>query len=145
MQDFAEIWRGAEKIVYSRTLESVSSAGTRIERDLDPEAIRTMKTASERDITVGGAHLAAQAIKAGVVDEYHVLVTPVVAGGGTRALPSGARVTLELLDETRFSGGAVHLHYRPYAPYRAQSMRAGRRIGPWLMCARFPQCPWTAA
>jgi dihydrofolate reductase len=112
MQDFAEIWQGADKIVYSKTLETVTSARTRIERDLDPEAVRQLKASAGRDITVGGPDLAAQAIKAGLVDEYHLFVTPVVVGGGTQSLPNGVRLELELLDERRFGNGVVHLRYR---------------------------------
>jgi dihydrofolate reductase len=112
MQDFAQIWQAADKIVYSKTLETVSSARTRIERDFDPEAVRQMKARAERDITVGGPELAAQAIRAGLVDEYHLLVTPVVVGGGKRSLPDNVRVNLELRDVRRFGNGVVHLHYR---------------------------------
>jgi dihydrofolate reductase len=112
MQDFAEIWRGAEKIVFSRTLESVSSARTRIERDFEPEAVRQMKARAERDITVGGPNLAAQAIKARLVDEYHLFLVPIVVGGGKQSLPDDVRLKLELLDERRFGNGMVHLHYR---------------------------------
>jgi dihydrofolate reductase len=112
MRDFAESWRAAEKIVYSRTLETISSARTRIERDFDPEAVRQLKAQAARDITVGGPELAAQAIKAGLVDEWHVFLTPAIVGGGTRFLPDGVRVNLELLDERRFGSGVVHLHYR---------------------------------
>jgi dihydrofolate reductase len=112
MQDFARIWRAADKVVYSRTLESVSSARTRLERDFAPEAIRRMKASADRDISVGGAELAGQAIEAGLVDECHLLLTPIVVGGGKQALPSGVRVELELLDERRFGNGVVHLHYR---------------------------------
>jgi dihydrofolate reductase len=110
-QDFAQIWRAADKVVYSRTLETVSSARTRIERDFDPEAVRRMKTQAERDIGVGGPDLAAQAFKAGLVDECHLFVTPIVVGGGKRSLPRNVRLELELLDERRFEGGVVHLHY----------------------------------
>jgi dihydrofolate reductase len=112
VEDFAEIWQAADKIVYSRTLETVSSARTRIERDFVPEAVRQMKAASRRDITVGGPDLAAQAIKAGLVDEYHLFVSPVVVGGGKQSLPDNVRLNLELLDERRFGNGVVHLHYR---------------------------------
>ncbi len=112
MQDFAQIWQAADKIVYSKTLETVSSARTRIERDFDPEAVRQMKARAGRDISVGGPELAAQAIKAGLVDEWHLFVTPIVVGGGKRSLPDDVRVKLELLDERRFEGGVVHLHYR---------------------------------
>ncbi len=110
--DFAQIWRAAEKIVYSRTLEAVSSTRTRIERDFDPEAVRSMKASAASDITVGGPELAAQAIAAGLVDEINLFLVPVLVGGGKRALPAGVRVNLELIDERRFRGGAVYLHYR---------------------------------
>jgi dihydrofolate reductase len=112
VRDFADIWQAADKIVYSKTLETVSTARTRVERDFDPVAVRQMKAAAGRDITVGGPHLAAQAIEAGLVDEYHMLVAPVVVGGGTQSLPDGARLLLELVDERRFGNGVVHLHYR---------------------------------
>ena len=111
-QDFAEIWQKADKIVYSRTLDTVSSARTRIERGFDPEAVRQMKARAGRDITVGGPDLAAQAIKAGLVDECHLFVAPVLVGGGKQAFPSHVRLKLELLDERRFGSGVVHLHYR---------------------------------
>jgi dihydrofolate reductase len=112
IRDYAEIWRAADKIVYSRSLETVSSARTRIERGFDPEAVRRMKASAERDITVGGPDLAAQAIKAGLVDEFRLLLTPIVVGGGTQSLPDGVRLELELLDERRFGNGVVHLRYR---------------------------------
>jgi dihydrofolate reductase len=112
MRDFAEIWRAANKIVYSRTLETVSSAKTRIERDFDPEAVRQMKARAGRDISVGGPDLAAQAIKAGLVDECHLFVSPIVVGGGKQSLPDNVRLKLDLLDERRFGNGVVHLHYR---------------------------------
>jgi dihydrofolate reductase len=115
IQDYAAIWQGADKIVYSRTLAKVSSARTRIERDFDPEAIRHMKATGARDVSVGGPHLAALAITAGLVDELHQLVTPIVVGGGNRFLPDGLRIKLELLDERRFGNGVVHLHYRTKA------------------------------
>jgi dihydrofolate reductase len=112
IQDFAEIWRAADKIVYSRTLDKVASARTRIERNFDPEAIRQMKSTSRADITVGGPHLAAEAIKAGLVDEIHLFLVPAVVGGGNRALIDNVRLDLELLDEHRFRSGVVHLHHR---------------------------------
>jgi dihydrofolate reductase len=112
MRDFAAIWQAADKIVYSTTLAAVSTARTRIERDFDPEAVRQMKARALSDITVGGPGLAAQAFEAGLVDECHLFLTPVVVGGGTRALPDGVRLSLELLDERRFGNGVVHLHYR---------------------------------
>jgi dihydrofolate reductase len=109
--DYAEIWQAADKVVYSKTLETVASSKTRIERDFDPEAIRQMKAAAGRDLSVGGPTLAAHAIKAGLVDEYHLFLTPVVVGGGTRSLPDGVRLNLDLLGERRFDNGVVHLHY----------------------------------
>jgi dihydrofolate reductase len=112
MRDFAQIWQAADKIVYSRTLERVTSARTRIERDFDPEAVRRTKAAAGRDLIVGGPDLAAHAIKAGLVDEWHLFVTPIVVGGGKRFVPDNVRVRLELLDERRFKGGMVYLHYR---------------------------------
>jgi dihydrofolate reductase len=110
-RDFAQIWQAADKIVYSKTLEAVSSARTRIERDFDPEAIRQMKASAGRDITVGGPDLAAQAIKAGLVDEYHLFVVPVAVGGGKQSLPDNVRLSLELRGVRRFDRGVVHLHY----------------------------------
>lgn len=110
--DYAQIWRAASKIVYSRTLEAVSGSRTRIERDFDPEAIRRMKTQTADDISIGGPHLAALAIEAGLVDEYQLFVAPVVTGGGTRSLPEGVRLDLELMDERRFGNGMVYLNYR---------------------------------
>jgi dihydrofolate reductase len=111
MRDFAAIWRGADKIVYSRTLETVASARTRIEREFDPEAVRRLKAEAERDVTVGGAGLAAQALAAGLVDELQLLIAPVIVGGGTHALPDGLRLDLELLDERRFANGVAFLRY----------------------------------
>jgi dihydrofolate reductase len=111
--EFAGIWQAAEKIVFSKTLVSVSSARTRIERDFDPSMVRQLKSTTGHDITVGGADLAGQAIRAGLVDELQMLVVPVIVGGGKRALPDGARSDLELLDTHRFASGAVYLSYRP--------------------------------
>jgi dihydrofolate reductase len=112
IRDFAELWRAADKIVYSTTLAEVSTARTRIERRFEPEAVRRLKATAERDITVGGSALAADALRAGLVDELHLFAVPIVIGGGTRWLPDGLRIALELLDERRFAGGVVHLHYR---------------------------------
>jgi dihydrofolate reductase len=112
MADYARIWQAAEKIVYSTTLDRTSSARTRIERAFDPEAVRRLKATAVRDVSLGGPTLAAHAIRAGLVDEYHVFLTPIVVGGGTRWLPDEARVRLELVAERRFDGGVVHLHYR---------------------------------
>ena len=111
-RDFALIWRAAEKIVYSRTLQTVSSARTRIERELDADAIRRLKQTSGTDITIGGAGLGGQAIAAGLVDELHLLLGPILVGGGKPALPGNVRARLELMDERRFRSGVVHLHYR---------------------------------
>jgi dihydrofolate reductase len=112
MQDFAELWRAAEKVVFSRTLDAVSSERTRIERDFDPAAVRQMKERAERDLTVSGPTLAAAAFDAGLVDECHLFLNPVSVGGGNPALPSHARVDLDLVDVRRFAGGVVHLHHR---------------------------------
>lgn len=113
VQDFAEIWRRADKIVYSRTLQTASSARTRIEHEFDPVAVRRLKATAGADITVGGPELAAQAIEAGLVDAYHLFLVPVVGGGGKRSLPDNdVRVNLELLDERRFCNGTVYFHYR---------------------------------
>ncbi len=112
IRDFAGIWRAAEKIVYSRALQTVSSARTRIEREFDRDAVRRLKQSSGADIAVGGAELAGHAIGAGLVDEYHLFLCPIVVGGGKRALPDNVRAQLELLDERRFRNGVVHLHYR---------------------------------
>ncbi len=112
-QDFAEIWQSAEKIVYSRTLQMVTSPKTRIERAFDAEAVRQLKAAADRDLAVGGAELAAQAIEAGLVDEYQLFLVSVVVGGGKRFLPNaGVRLELKLLDERRFRNGTVYLRYR---------------------------------
>jgi dihydrofolate reductase len=111
-REFAEIWQAADKIVYSRTLEAASTTRTRIEPDFDPEAVRHLKAAAERDLTVGGPTLGAHAITAGLVDEYHLFVWPAVLGGGKHFLPNRARLQLELLDERRLGNGAVYLRYR---------------------------------
>jgi len=115
MRDYADIWQAADKIVFSKTLEEAPTTRTRIERVFDPDAIRQLKASAERDITVGGPELAGQAIKAGLVDEIHLFLTPVAVGGGNQALPDGVRAHLELLDERRFENGVVHLHYRTAA------------------------------
>ena len=112
IQDFARIWRAADKIVYSRTLAQPSSERTRIEREFSPDAVRELKASAERDLTIGGPELAGEAIRAGLVDEQHLFVSPVVVGGGQRALPDGVRWDLELVGERRFANGVVQLHYR---------------------------------
>jgi len=111
MLDFARIWRAADKVVFSRSLEAVSTARTRIERDFDPALVRQLKARADRDITVGGPELAAEALKAGLVDECHLIVCPIVVGGGKKCLPSGVRLPLDLLAERRFGNGAVYLRY----------------------------------
>jgi dihydrofolate reductase len=110
-QDYAEIWRAAEKVVYSRTLQTVSSERTRIEREFDAAAIIRLKDSSQSNISIGGAELAGQAIAEGLVDECHLLLGPVLVGGGKRALPAGVHAELELLDERRFRNGVVYLRY----------------------------------
>ena len=112
VRDFAEIWRAADKIVYSRTLESTQTARTRLERELDPNAIRALKRSAASDISVGGAEFAGQALAAGLVDECHLFLHPIIVGAGKRALPAGVNVRLELLDQRRFGSGVVYLRYR---------------------------------
>jgi dihydrofolate reductase len=112
LRDFAAIWRAADKIVYSSTLEAVSTARTRLERTFDPEAIRQLKAQTDHDLTIGGPDLAAHAFKAGLVDECHFYVNPIIVGGGTRALPDHVRLPLELQDERRFPNGVIFLRHR---------------------------------
>jgi dihydrofolate reductase len=112
MADFASAWQAASKVVYSTTLAAVSTAGTRLERRFDPAAVHELKATAGSDLTVGGANLAAQAFKAGLVDECQLFVWPVVVGGGKPGLPTGMRADLELLDERRLRDGVVHLRYR---------------------------------
>jgi dihydrofolate reductase len=111
-QEYAKIWQATDKIVYSKSLDRVSAGKTRIEREFQPEAIKHLKATATRDVSVGGPTLAAQALKLGLVDECHLLLSPVVVGGGNPALPDNVRLGLELLDERRFGNGVVHLHYR---------------------------------
>jgi len=112
IRDYAGIWRSADKVVYSSTLDSVSSSRTRIERSFDPTAVREMKATAERDLSIGGPHLAAEALRAGLVDEISLFLAPVIIGGGTRALPGGLRLDLELVDERRFDNGFVFVRHR---------------------------------
>jgi dihydrofolate reductase len=112
IRDFAEIWRAADKVVYSRTLEAASTARTRVEREFDPDAVRQLKATADRDIAIGGPDLAAHAFDAGLVDECHLFLAPIVVGGGKQSLPDGVRMELELLDERRFANGMVYLRYR---------------------------------
>jgi dihydrofolate reductase len=110
--DFAEVWRNLDKVVYSRTLDSVWTPRTRLERTFDPEAVRRLKETADRDISVSGPGLAFHAFSAGLVDDVHLFVFPVVVGDGKAGLPRGLRLDLELLDERRFGNGVAHLHYR---------------------------------
>jgi dihydrofolate reductase len=115
MHDFAQLWQAADKVVYSRTLERVGTARTRLERDFDADAVRQLKAGATRDLSIGGPELAALAIEAGLVDEWHLFVAPIVVGGGKRSLPDGIRTRLELVDERRFARGTVYLHYHTAA------------------------------
>ncbi|MEV1146838.1 dihydrofolate reductase family protein [Micromonospora sp. NPDC049799] len=112
MADFASAWQAASKVVYSTTLAAVSTADTRLERRFDPAAVHELKATAGSDLTVGGANLATQAFKAGLVDECQLFVLPILVGGGKPGLPTGIRAELELLDERRFRNGVVHLRYR---------------------------------
>jgi dihydrofolate reductase len=112
MREFADVWQAAGKVVYSTSLAAVSTGNTRLERNFDPGEVEDLKAAASRDLLVGGPTLAAQALKAGLVDECQLYVWPVVLGGGKPALPTDVRAELELLDERRFSNGVVHLRYR---------------------------------
>jgi dihydrofolate reductase len=117
VRDYGELWRAADKVVYSATLDGVSTPRTRLERSFDPAAVRARKDAADADLSIGGATLAASALRAGLVDECRIYVVPVVVGGGTPWLPDGLRLRLQLLDEHRFAGGMVHLRYaaRPWS------------------------------
>jgi dihydrofolate reductase len=120
--DYAALWRATDKVVFSRTLQAVTTSRTRLERSFDPEAVRALKDAAATDVSIGGSGLAGQALAAGLVDELHLFLHPVVIGAGKRALPDGVRLDLELVDERRFTSGALHLHYRvtqPGPPARA--------------------------
>lgn len=110
-RDYAAIWQAADKVVYSQTLDDVSTARTRLERELDRAAVRMLKETSARDLSIGGPNLAGEALRAGLVDELALFLVPVVVGGGTRALPNDVRLVLELRDERRFAGGVVFLRY----------------------------------
>jgi len=110
--EYAPIWQAAEKVVYSTTLKTVSTAKTRLERRFEPDAVRELKAGATRDIAIGGPTLAAHAIRAGLVDEYDLIIAPVIAGGGNPYLPGGVSIELELLDERRFGNGLVNVRYR---------------------------------
>jgi dihydrofolate reductase len=115
-RDYTAIWQAADKVVYSRTLDEVGSARTRIERDFDPDAVRKLVEQADAEVSVGGAELAAVALRAGLVDEVRLFLNPVVIGGGTQALPDGVRLDLALLDEHRFGNGVIFLRYRATGP-----------------------------
>jgi dihydrofolate reductase len=110
--EYAPIWQAAEKIVYSTTLQTVSTAKTRLERKFEADVVRELKAGATRDVAVGGPTLAAHAIRAGLVDEYHLLIAPIIVGSGNPYLPGKVSVKLELLDERRFDNGMIHVRYR---------------------------------
>jgi dihydrofolate reductase len=110
--DFAELWQAADKVVYSRTMEATSTARTRLERAFDPEAVRALKAEADSPLSVSGPGLAAEAFRAGLVDELQLFVAPVIVGGGTQSLPDGVRLDLDLVEERRFAGGMAYLRYR---------------------------------
>jgi dihydrofolate reductase len=112
MREYAEIWEGVDKIVFSRTLDAAPTRRTRLEREFDPDAIRALKASAERDLAVAGPNLAASAFEAGLIDEIRMMIAPVIVGGGKPVLPDGVRLDLELIDERRFANGMVHLSYR---------------------------------
>src|SRR5262245_19477152 len=112
LHDFAQVWQASHKIVYSRTLETVSTRKTQIERNFDPEAIQRLKESVEQDIHIGGAELAAQAFRSGLIDECHLFIKPIILGGGKAGLPDNIRLELKLLEERRFGNGEVYLRYR---------------------------------
>ena len=119
--DFAKIWQAADKVVYSTTLDRPVTARTRIERSFDPDAVRDLKASAGRDLGIGGADLAAQALRAGLVDELDIVLAPAVVGGGKRAIPDGVRLGLELVDQRRFPGGMAYLSYRVTGPGPART------------------------
>jgi dihydrofolate reductase len=112
IRDFAELWRAADKIVYSRTLDTVTTARTRLEREFDADAVARLKASASADVSVSGPELAAHAIRAGLVDDWHLILAPILVGGGAPSLPAGVRLRLDLVDERRFDNGFVHLQYR---------------------------------
>jgi dihydrofolate reductase len=119
--DFAKIWQAADKVVYSTTLDRPVTARTRIERSFDPDAVRDLKASADRDLGIGGADLAAQALRAGLVDELDIVLAPAVVGGGKRAIPDGVRLGLELVDQRRFPDGMAYLSYRVTGPGPART------------------------
>jgi dihydrofolate reductase len=111
-REYAEIWRDADKVVYSSTLDDAPTGRTRIVREFDPAAVRAMKGSTARDITIAGPNLASRAFEAGLIDECYLLIAPVVVGAGKPALPDRLRLKLELVSERRFGSGMVHVRYR---------------------------------
>jgi dihydrofolate reductase len=111
-EDFTQLWQAASKVVYSRTLEKVTTSKTRLEREFHPGAVRKMKEESDKDLSVGGSELAGQALKAGVVDEVHLYLSPILVGGGKPSLPDDLRLPLDLIEERRFGNGVVYVRYR---------------------------------
>jgi dihydrofolate reductase len=111
-KDYAGIFLAVDKVVYSRTLQEPVTSKTRIEREFSPDAVRALKASADRDLAIGGAELAGQAFRAGLVDEFYLLVVPIIVGGGKPGLPAGVRLTFDLLDERCFANGMVHLRYR---------------------------------
>ena len=111
-RDYAQVWRAADKVVYSTTLDGVSTERTRLERSFDPVAVRALVDSVDRNVSIGGANLAAHAVRAGLVDDWHIFLHPILVGGGTSVFPDDVRVDLELVDERRFAGGVVYLHHR---------------------------------
>jgi dihydrofolate reductase len=111
-EDFTRLWQAASKVVYSRTLEKITTSKTRLEREFDPDAVRKMKEELDKDMSVGGSELAGQALKAGVVDEVHLYLSPILVGGGKPSLPDDLRLPLELIEERRFGNGVVYVRYR---------------------------------
>jgi dihydrofolate reductase len=115
-EDFAALWQAADKVVYSRRLDAVSAPRTRLERDLVADDVRKLVAEADRDVSVGGPKLAATAFAAGLVDEVHLFLNPIMVGGGKRALPDRVRLELDLIDERRFTSGVVYLGYRVREP-----------------------------
>ena len=113
MEDYAAIWQAADKVVYSSSLRpaDITTARTRLERAFDVDAVRALKAAAAGDVTIGGPGLASHALRAGLVDELHLFLNPIIVGGGTAAIPDDVRIDLTLVEERRFSGGVVYLRY----------------------------------
>lgn len=110
--DYGEVWRGLDKVVFSTTLDAVTTSRTRLEREFDPDSVRRLVEDAERDVSIAGPDLAAHAFRAGLVDDVHLFVFPLIVGGGKPGLPQDVRLDLELVDHRRFANGVVHLHHR---------------------------------